>query len=209
MFERFTPSARAIVADTQVHARRLGHRFIGTEHLLLALCASEEPVGALFRSFGLTTDAVANDIGRLLVAPIEQDRAALATLGIDLDRVLAAVESSHGPGALDLDRHGDSVGARLVRRRRVSLRRWRRHRSRTCCEPRHDGHIHFSGRAKKCLELSLREALRLHHNFIAPEHIALGVLREGQGLACSILVNRSVPFGTLQAAVEHSLRESA
>lgn len=206
MFERFTPSALAIVADTQVHARSLGHRFIGTEHVLLALCATEEPIGAMLRSLGLTTDAVTADIGRLLVPAIEQDRAALATLGIDLDRVLAAVESSHGPGALDLDGHGDNVAARLLRRRRVSLRRWRRHRSQTCSEPRNDGHIPFL--AKKCLELSLREALRLHHAFIAPEHLALGVLREGQGLACLIIADHSIPFEAVRTSLEHALDQA-
>src|SRR5215475_14531936 len=41
------------------------------------------------------------------------------------------------------------------------------------------GHIPFTPRAKKVLEYSLREALRLGHNYIAPEHILLGLIREG------------------------------
>ncbi|NUR87494.1 MAG: Clp protease [Nonomuraea sp.] len=51
------------------------------------------------------------------------------------------------------------------------------------------GHIPFTPRAKKVLELSLREALQLRHNYIGTEHILLGVLREGKGLACQALVN--------------------
>ena len=44
------------------------------------------------------------------------------------------------------------------------------------------GHIPFTPRAKKVLELSLREALALGHNYIGTEHILLGLLREGQGV---------------------------
>jgi ATP-dependent Clp protease ATP-binding subunit ClpA len=49
------------------------------------------------------------------------------------------------------------------------------------------GHIPFTPRAKKTLEYSLREALQLHHNFIGTEHILLGVIREGDGVAAQIM----------------------
>jgi ATP-dependent Clp protease ATP-binding subunit ClpA len=49
------------------------------------------------------------------------------------------------------------------------------------------GHIPFTPRAKKTLELALREAVQLHHNFIGTEHILLGVIREGEGVAAQIL----------------------
>ena len=212
MFERFTTSARAVVVDAQAQARRLGHRRVGTEHVLLALCAPDEPIGTLLRSFGVTTGVVDGVLAQMPLPSLDGDRVALASLGIDLDRVRAAVEANYGPGALDVEQRGDGdgIGTRVRRRRRLSPHRRRRlFGDQTCAEPERGGHIPFSPRVKKCLELSLREALRLHHNFIAPEHIALGVLREGQGLACLILANRSVPFGTLQAAVEHSLRQSA
>jgi hypothetical protein len=50
------------------------------------------------------------------------------------------------------------------------------------------GHIPFTPRAKKVLELSLREALALGHNYIGTEHILLGLIREGQGVAAEVLV---------------------
>jgi len=50
------------------------------------------------------------------------------------------------------------------------------------------GHIPFTPRAKKVLELSLREALNLGHNYIGTEHIVLGLVREGKGVAAKILV---------------------
>jgi len=49
------------------------------------------------------------------------------------------------------------------------------------------GHIPFTPRAKKVLELSLREALQLGHNYIGTEHILLGVIREGEGVAAQVL----------------------
>jgi ATP-dependent Clp protease ATP-binding subunit ClpA len=49
------------------------------------------------------------------------------------------------------------------------------------------GHIPFTPRAKKTLELALREALQLHHNYIGTEHILLGVIREGEGVAAQVL----------------------
>jgi ATP-dependent Clp protease ATP-binding subunit ClpC len=49
------------------------------------------------------------------------------------------------------------------------------------------GHIPFTPRAKKTLELALREALQLHHNYIGTEHILLGLIREGDGVAAQIM----------------------
>src|SRR5579859_2510545 len=50
------------------------------------------------------------------------------------------------------------------------------------------GHIPFTPRAKKVLELSLREAVQLGHNYIGTEHILLGLIREGDGVAAQVLV---------------------
>jgi ATP-dependent Clp protease ATP-binding subunit ClpA len=50
------------------------------------------------------------------------------------------------------------------------------------------GHVPFTPRAKKVLELSLRESLQLGHDYIGPEHIMLGLIREGDGVAAQVLV---------------------
>jgi ATP-dependent Clp protease ATP-binding subunit ClpC len=52
------------------------------------------------------------------------------------------------------------------------------------------GHIPFTPRAKKVLELSLREALKLGHNYIGTEHVLLGLVREGEGVAAQIMLSR-------------------
>jgi len=59
------------------------------------------------------------------------------------------------------------------------------------------------------LELSLREAVRLKHNYIAREHLMLGILREGNGLADQILTDAGVDFDRLRADLTKSLAEKA
>ena len=63
------------------------------------------------------------------------------------------------------------------------------------------GHIPFTPRAKKILELSLREALDLGHSSIGPEHILLGVVREGQGVANQVLVSLGAEGPSVRAEV--------
>jgi ATP-dependent Clp protease ATP-binding subunit ClpA len=163
MFERFTSEARQTVVLAQDEARRLQHGHIGTEHLLLALLAqSGTRTSAVLSRYGLTHDAVAQSIAAY-VGGDDLDAEALTTLGIDLDAVRESVEATFGPGALDTGRQ-----------RAVS------------------GHIPFTPRAKKVLELSLREAIALKSKSIADGHIALGVLREGEGLAMKLLHDRGV-----------------
>src|SRR5262249_22046274 len=99
------------------------------------------------------------------------DPQALATLGIDLDQVRQATEAAFGPGALD---------AR---------------------GPLPTGHIPFTPRAKKVLELSLREAIRLKHDHIGTGHLLLGLLREGGGLAARIIAEAGIDQADLRAEV--------
>ncbi len=63
------------------------------------------------------------------------------------------------------------------------------------------GHIPFTPRAKKVLELSLREALQLGHNYIGTEHILLGLIREGEGVAAQVLINLGADLDKVRSAV--------
>ena len=67
------------------------------------------------------------------------------------------------------------------------------------------GHIPFTPRAKKVLELSLREALQLGHNYIGTEHILLGLLREGEGVAAKVLTNLGADLSTVRQTVMQML----
>ena len=68
------------------------------------------------------------------------------------------------------------------------------------------GHIPFTPRAKKVLELSLREALQLGHNYIGTEHILLGLIREGEGVAAQVLQKLGADLNRVRHEVIQLLR---
>jgi ATP-dependent Clp protease ATP-binding subunit ClpA len=198
MFERFTKGARAAVISAQEQARELGHSPIGTEHLLLALTLDDQSAAAgVLRAAGADRDRVraaivrhTGDRGMQATALADrdaEDAAALKAIGIDLDAVRAAIEENFGAGSLQLPRPAPKKKGIFGRFTGSG------------------GHVPFSPRAKKVLELSLREALRLKHNFIAREHIALGILREGGGLAMLILTELEIDPAELRTELTTSL----
>lgn len=65
----------------------------------------------------------------------------------------------------------------------------------------HGVHLPFTPRAKKVLELSLREALQLGHNYVGTEHILLGLIREGEGLGAKILVEHGASLTDVRQSV--------
>lgn len=68
-------------------------------------------------------------------------------------------------------------------------------------------HIPFTPRAKKVLELSLREALQMGHNYIGTEHILLGLLREGEGVAARVLNSLGITLETVKSKVKEVLNK--
>ena len=178
MFERFTTEAREVVVGAQHEARRLHSGRVGTEHLLLSLLGQRTPSTAVLTGHGLSRAAVTEAVVGY-VGDGDLDGEALTALGIDLDAVRRSVEASFGPGALDRPRSGPQ-------------------------EP--TGHIPFTPRAKKVLELSLREAIAMKSKSIADGHIALGLLREGEGLAMKVLADRGVDTVQLRRDLTEALR---
>ena len=71
------------------------------------------------------------------------------------------------------------------------------------------GHIPFTPRAKKVLELSLREALQLGHNYIGTEHILLGMIREGEGVAAQVLQGMGADLARVRQRVVQMLSDPA
>ncbi|MGH3437842.1 MAG: Clp protease N-terminal domain-containing protein [Sciscionella sp.] len=191
MFERFTVVAREVVVGAQSEAQWLGHDHIGTEHLLLAVLRGGDDVGSkVLAELGVRPETARTHLARILGPGVTGgiDAAALNAVGIDLDAVRRKVEESFGPGALDR-----GAGERCGRRGNRRLA----------------GHLPFSARAKKALELALREAQQLHHNYIGSEHILLGLLREGGGLATRLLVEQGVAPDAVRERVLSKLRPAA
>ena len=180
MPERFTGDARQVVVCASEQARRLGHGFIGGEHLLYGLASADGEVGAVLRERGVTPERVEAEFVRL-IGPENTaggslfdtlDRDALTTIGIDLDTVRERIEAAFGPAALAPEA--------------PAPRRWRR--SRPGQGPgRVTGHIPLTRRAKKCLESSLREAQAHSSGHLGAEHIALALLAMDDGVPHRIL----------------------
>jgi ATP-dependent Clp protease ATP-binding subunit ClpA len=175
MFQRFTPAARQVVVRGQDEARRFGHPWLGTEHLLLGVLAEPAAPGvSVLTDLGVTVDTGRAALRQLVGTGglCESDAEALRTLGIDLDEVRRRVEASFGPGALD----------DIPRRRR---RRRRRRRGR--CEPALTGYLPFMPRAKRALERAAGEAATLGDGHIGVEHLVLGLLDPGGNMAVELL----------------------
>ena len=69
-----------------------------------------------------------------------------------------------------------------------------------------NGESNFSDRVKDVISYSREEAIRLGHDYIGPEHLLLGLIREGEGLAIKILVNLGVDLSQLKRAIENAVR---
>ncbi|SCL32710.1 Clp amino terminal domain-containing protein, pathogenicity island component [Micromonospora pallida] len=187
MFERFTDRSREVVRRARAEA---GREAVGTQHLLLAILADPDALATqVLADAGIAADDLrartARHVDRSAVLG-EADAAALRQIGIDLAAIEARLEESFGPGAL---------------RRPVPPRRrgwWRRPTGGP-----------FTPRSKKVLELALREALHLKHRHIGTEHILLGLLREGSGLAAQVLREAGVELRDLRRRVEAAVRAVA
>jgi hypothetical protein len=228
MFERFTDTARHVVVQAQENARRLGHSYIGCEHLLLAAAAAAEPASAVLRDQGVTPERVEAEIlrtvgrGQTADSLGGLDRQALAFIGIDLDVVRARIEATFGPDALTAalpaacrsrrPAWGKGPLAELMRRRRRRNAPLPAGPFRQRPAPAgfaSGGHIPFTPRAKKSLELSLREAKALHDNYIGVQHMTLALLALKDGMVPVILSALGIPATSLRTAILARYRKAS
>ena len=158
MFERFTDRARQVLVEAQAEAVEAGVGFIGTEHLLLGLLREGTGVaGVALGEAGVGLEPVREKVSARLaeITPVRRvdQKAALASIGIDVEAVRAAVEAAFGEGAL----------------------------------PDPSRNPPFTPRSKACMELALGVALRWRHRYIGTEHLLIGILDEGEGMAVAVL----------------------
>jgi len=104
---------------------------------------------------------------------------------------------------LGLIHEGEGVAAKALEALNISLDAVREQVQETIGQGQQapSGHIPFTPRAKKVLELSLREALQLGHNYIGTEHILLGLIREGEGVAAQVLVKLGADLNRVRQQV--------
>ena len=147
MFERFTERARKVIILAREEAIRLGHNFVGTEHLLLGLIREGDG---------------------LAVAILKKLNVNIAAVKAEVEKVVA-VGNEFSPA----------------------------------------GEIPFTPQAKKVLEFAISEARSLGHNYIGTEHLLLGLIREGEGIASLILRDFGVTVAAAKAQAQELLGEQA
>jgi len=180
MFERFTRPARDLVERAHVIARESRASQVRPEHLFAALLWDDDSLAVrLLLGEGATSERLHAELDKRRARYVDglddEDAAALASIGIDLEEVVR--------------RLGDEP---LQRRRSRFTRVSRR----------------FSRPAKKVLELSLREAVALRHNYIGTEHLLLGLVRQGDVIVRDTLIAAGVDTSTLRQGVQEALRQA-
>ncbi|XP_061989047.1 chaperone protein ClpC, chloroplastic-like isoform X2 [Rosa rugosa] len=144
-FDRFSEKAIKAILLAQEETMRIGHNFVGTEHILLGLVGEGTGIAAKV----------------------------LKSIGINLKGARVEVKKIIGTG-----------------RGFVAIE------------------IPFTSRAKRVLELSQEEARQLGHNYIGPEHLLLGLLREGEGVAACVLKNLGADPSNIRTQVIRMVGES-
>jgi hypothetical protein len=200
-----TPGARAVFRGGFEHAVRLGHRHLGSEHLLLALVAGDHPAAAVLRAHGLRPDLVEQQLVRLEGGIFGGlDDSSLSAIGIDLDAVRERALASFGPEALA--RAGRAVGADAASRRAGSVR-WVPGVGRTQPGGWHGGA--WDGRVFLPHSPDVGELLRgaREAGLLEPAapldvpQLAVGLLSATGGAVPPMLAALAVPAPTLRAAI--------
>jgi ATP-dependent Clp protease ATP-binding subunit ClpA len=184
MLERFTKAAREVVERTQQIAIESRASQVRPEHLFAALLWDDGCLAVrVLNAQGGTTERLHAELDRRRARYVDglddADAEALRSIGIDLEEVVRRMND------------GDSEPSDRKRNRFSRV------------------HIRFSRPSKKVLELALREAVALHHNYIGTEHLLLGLVREGDVIVRDTLVAAGVDTTTLRQAVAEAVRRAS
>jgi ATP-dependent Clp protease ATP-binding subunit ClpA len=211
-----TPRSKKVIELAVDEARRLNHRYIGTEHLLLGLVREGEGVAAgVLGSLGVTLEKARAQTLKVLVQDGGGSRAASPTAEArDQDRYDGFTEGARKAMSLaheeanrlrhnyigtehlllGLIHQGDGVAANVLRSVGIELENARRAvesiigvGDRVVL-----GDVGLTPRSKKVIELAADEARLLNHHDIGTEHLLLGIVREGEGIACGVLESLGV-----------------
>lgn len=191
MFDRCDPDTKAVLDTGLAEARHLGHNWLGTEHLLVALAQHHDRLPPAVARLLPSVAEVRAALDAEIPGPPPPDAELLATLGIDLDDVRTTVRQAFGSDALD----------RLAQRRvHQPWQPWRRPRRR--CLSMLAGHMSVAPRVKQALELAAQDATRRGRSMIDPAGLLLGMVEVEDARANRLLRDVGVEPGDVRAALE-------
>lgn len=189
MFDRCDADATTVLETALEQARRLGHNYLGTEHLLLALVRHREllpeSAAVMLPDDAAMLSAVLDTLG---AEPAAQDAELLKVVGIDLDEVRSAVRQTFGADALE------RLGRRRVHR---PWQPW--HRPSRRCTSLLAGAISVAPRVKQALERGLSDAARRQRDGIDPSALLLGMLKVEGAMSNKLLRRTGVDLAGLHA----------
>jgi len=221
MFERFTERARKVILQARDEAIRLGHNCVGTEHLLLGLIRDGDGIAvAILKKLNVNTAAVEAEIETIVAAgrEVSADREIPFTAGARkvLEYALYEARSLNHASIgcehllLGLIREGEGIASRVLRGCGVSVAAAKAEALELLGEKPHQTTLGgprltfegFTERARKVIILAREEAIRLGHNFVGPEHLLLGQIRDGDGVAVATLKKLHVDIAAVKAEIE-------
>ena len=230
-----SPQVKKVIDHAIDEARKLGHSHVGTEHLLLGIVRENEtPAAKALEAFGVSLETVRHNVIATLgqphrqvgaSAPMPPSSQSTRNLAGPFDRfndrakrVLAlaqdeAIRFNHNyMGSehllIGLIREEEGVAARALAKLGVELAKARKAidfiigRGESTTSP---SEITLSPRAKKIIELAIDESRKLGHGYVGPEHMLLGLAREGEGIASGILESLGVTMDKVRRAVMETL----
>jgi ATP-dependent Clp protease ATP-binding subunit ClpA len=198
----FTPDAKRALERSLAEASRLGHGYVGTESLLLALISEVDGTAArVLVQLGADLDRVRLQVGKLL--GLDHGPAFFERFTDRSKRVLVLAQEearalNHGHVGsehilLGLIDEGGGVAVKALESQGINLEALRHQVKQIIGHGQQaPSHIPFTAGARKVLALSLREASELGHGYIGTEHILLGLISEGVGVAAQLLAQRGV-----------------
>ncbi len=224
MFERFTERARKVIILARDEAIRLGHDYVGTEHLLLGLIREGDGLALpVLRKLNVDKVAVIAEIEERVPVgnkfspgseiPFTSGAKRVLECAISEARSLRHNYIGTEHLLLGLVREGEGIASQVLRGFGVSLASAKaqvqellaEQPSRTPDPAPSVSFERFSGRARKVILLARDEAIRLGHNGVDTEHLLLGLIREGDGWAVAMLNKLNVNIAAVKAEVERTV----
>lgn len=185
MFDQVDADTRTVIQTALVEARQLGHRWLGTEHLLVACSLHRDLLPATVADVLPSPEALRSQVvGEIGPAPRDADL--LRAVGIDLEEVRAAVRRTFGNAAVD------QLGRRRVHQ---PWQPWRRPSRR--CTSLLAGMMSVAPRVKQALELAGRGAHAANAT-ISPARLLLGMIDVADALSNRLLVEAGVDLADLR-----------
>ena len=219
-FDKFTERARKVLSLAQEEAQRFQHNYIGTEHLLLGLVREGEGVAAkVLNNLGVDLNKVRSTVefiighgDRIIIGEIGLTPRAKKVIELAVDE--ARRLDHHYIGTehllLGLVREGEGIASGVLESLGVNLERVR---TQTIMVLSHAEGTPAEGSTEKAapqqteafgkvIQLAQEEAQHFQHIRVGTEHLLLGLLREGDGIAAKVLSNLGVELDKLRMAVE-------